>query len=53
MTDYIYNWLGNSWKGVNDKPIVTKNDFRELLSVMEDMDVEWVSCRVRPFERMK
>lgn len=43
MTKFIYKWLQIGWIGATGKPIVNKEEFRQLLSAMEDTDVKWVS----------
>ncbi|KFM79439.1 Ribonuclease H1, partial [Stegodyphus mimosarum] len=42
ITDWIKKWKSNGWKLVNGDPVVNKDDFIDLESACENLDIEWI-----------
>ncbi|XP_046653671.1 ribonuclease H1-like [Daphnia pulicaria] len=45
ITNWIFSWLSSDWRKRDGEPIKHKIQYRELLRMMEDVDIEWVYVR--------
>lgn len=43
ITNWIFSWLSSDWRKRDGEPIKHKIQYRELLRMMEDVDIEWVT----------
>ncbi len=41
ITEWIHNWQKKNWKTAGKKPVQNKDLWQELLSVVEDKNLEW------------
>ena len=45
-TKWIYKWLRNGWKKYDGQPLKHSEEYRELLKLMEDIDMKWVRISI-------
>ncbi len=47
MTNWIFIWLRNGWKGANGGKVINKPELRQLLRACEEFDAKWVCILFR------